>query len=75
MLNRKKILFFISLCFIATGIFAQEMDLTIEDAPDFMRSNGKIYVVMAVVIVIVAGLLIYLINLDRKIKKLEERKL
>lgn len=39
---------------------------------DFMRSNGKIYVVMAVVITIVLGLFIYVANLDRKISKLEK---
>lgn len=37
-----------------------------------MRSEGKIYVVMAVVITILAGLLLYLIRLDRKITKLEK---
>lgn len=41
---------------------------------DFMRSNGKIYVVMAVVITIVLGLFIYVANLDRKISKLEKSK-
>lgn len=41
---------------------------------DFMRSNGKIYVVIAVVVVIVAGLLVYLISLDRKITKIEKTK-
>jgi len=39
---------------------------------DTMRSNGKIYVVLAVVVTILAGLIIYLIRLDRKITKLEK---
>jgi hypothetical protein len=38
----------------------------------FMRSEGKIYVVMAVVITILAGLILYVIRLDRKISKLEK---
>ncbi|HSU51342.1 MAG TPA: hypothetical protein VLJ41_12145 [Segetibacter sp.] len=38
----------------------------------FMRSEGKIYVVMAVVIMILAGILIYMLRLDRKISKLEK---
>jgi len=75
MLNRKKIFSLISLCFIATGIFAQQMDLSKEEPTDFMHSNGKIFVVMAVTVVILLGLLIYVISLDRKIKKLEERKI
>jgi len=39
---------------------------------DFMRSNGKIYVVVAVVVTILVGLLTYLISLDRKITRLEK---
>jgi len=37
-----------------------------------MRSNGKIYVVVAVLCMILAGLFIYLFSLDRKIGKLEK---
>lgn len=37
-----------------------------------MRAGGKIYVVMTVTIVILIGLLIYMIRLDRKISKLEK---
>lgn len=39
---------------------------------DLMRSNGKIYVVIAVLITILAGLFFYLIRLDRKITGLEK---
>lgn len=52
----------------------QQMDLADEDKTDFMRSNGKIYVVLAIATTIVIGLFIYLINLERKIKKLEKNK-
>jgi uncharacterized membrane protein len=38
----------------------------------FMRSEGKIYVVMAVVITILAGLILYVFRLDRKLTKLEK---
>ncbi|PWT72654.1 MAG: CcmD family protein [Bacteroidetes bacterium] len=37
-----------------------------------MRSNGKIYVVVTVVLIILIGLLLYLIRLDRKITRLEK---
>ena len=53
------------------AVFANAQDAAAE-ATDVMKTNGKIYVVMAVVIVIVLGLFIYLINLDRKIAKLEK---
>ncbi|AYD49397.1 CcmD family protein [Arachidicoccus soli] len=39
---------------------------------DFMESNGKIYVVVAVVLVIIIGLFLYLFNLDRKLSRLEK---
>jgi uncharacterized membrane protein len=38
---------------------------------DAMRSNGKIYVVVAVCITILVGLFLYLINIDRKLRKME----
>jgi uncharacterized integral membrane protein len=36
-----------------------------------MRENGKIYVVVAVAAVVMLGLIIYLISIDRKVSKLE----
>ena len=39
---------------------------------DALRRNGKIYVVVAVVVTILLGLFIYLFRLDRKISKLEK---
>jgi hypothetical protein len=41
---------------------------------DVMKENGKIYVVIAVMLTILAGLVLYLIRLDRKISKLEKNK-
>ena len=37
-----------------------------------MRSNGRIYVVIAVILTILIGLIIYLVRLDRKITRLEK---
>jgi EamA domain-containing membrane protein RarD len=37
-----------------------------------MRSNGKIFVVMAVVLTILFGLFAYLISIDKKISRLEK---
>ena len=39
---------------------------------DTMRSNGRIYVVVAVVVTILIGLILYVIRLDRKMTKLEK---
>jgi CcmD family protein len=41
---------------------------------DTMRSNGKIYVVIAVILTILAGLVLYIVRLDRKISRLEKEK-
>ena len=59
------------LLLLAPLAFAQ----TTETAPamaDDLRASGKIYVVVAVVAIIVAGLLAYLISLDRKVSRLEK---
>lgn len=40
---------------------------------DTMRSNGKIYVVVAIVLTILIGLVIYLVILDRKISRIEKQ--
>ena len=42
-------------------------------SPDFMRSIGKIYVVVAVIITIFIGIILFLISLERKIKRLEDQ--
>lgn len=40
---------------------------------DVMRSNGKIYVVVVVCLIILFGLIGYVIRLDRKLSKLEKQ--
>jgi CcmD family protein len=39
---------------------------------NLMESNGKIYVVVAVLVVILLGLVFYVVSLDRKLGKLEK---
>jgi len=59
---------------LSMGVFgakAQEVSNN-ESMASVMRSNGKIYVVVAVVLTILFGLIAYLIRLDRKISKLEK---
>lgn len=40
---------------------------------DVMRSNGKIYVVVAVAAIVMLGILIYLAFLDKKISAMEKK--
>ena len=43
-----------------------------KDGTDFMRSHGRIYVVIAVMLTILAGIIIYLVRLEKKISRLEK---
>ena len=54
------------------SVFAQDKMPRTEMA-DTMRSNGKIYVVVAVILTIFLGIIIYLVRLDNKINKLEKK--
>lgn len=57
------------------GLFsakAQNMTVGNEATASVMRSNGKIYVVVAVVLTILFGLIAYVIHVDRKISRLEK---
>jgi hypothetical protein len=40
---------------------------------DALVANGKIYVVVSVLLVLLAGIFIYLIRLDRRMSRLEKR--
>jgi CcmD family protein len=60
-----------SLLFILTS-FVANAQADVEMADQF-RADGKIYVVIAVVSIILAGFFVYLFRLDRKITNLENR--
>ena len=62
---------FSTLFLLLLTIFAFAQNEKVEMADTF-RSNGKIYVVVAVILTIFAGIIIYLIRLDRKISRLEK---
>lgn len=40
---------------------------------DVMHVNGKIYVVVSVLAVVFAGIVFYLVSIDRKVNKMEKR--
>ena len=68
----RKIFLALSFLFIGMMVFAQEPAGV--DMADEMRSNGKIYVVVAVLLTIFAGIILYLVRLERKISRLEKEK-
>ena len=61
------ILFFSLISFVAS---AQASDIEMADQ---FRADGKIYVVIAVVSVVLMGLFAYLFRLERKVTDLEKR--
>ena len=69
MIRSKKIIVVFALLMMSMNLVAQEKEVEMADA---MRSNGRIYVVIAVILTILAGLILYLWRLDRKIGKLEK---
>jgi predicted permease len=62
----KKISIIASLLLFSTFSKAQN------DGDDFMRNTGSIYVVVGVILIIFIGIIAFLINLDKKITKLEK---
>jgi hypothetical protein len=69
----KKILriFFTPLLLLAGNISMAQQQVEMADT---MRSNGKIYVVVAVCLTILIGLFIYVFTIDRKISRFEKNK-
>jgi hypothetical protein len=58
------------LSILAMPAFSQENGPAMADA---FRENGKIYVVITVIGIIFAALLVFLVYLERKLKKLEDQ--
>ncbi|AGA77077.1 CcmD family protein [Echinicola vietnamensis] len=68
------------LLFISLQVMAQEkMEINTEDYDNYsvemadeMRSNGKIYVLVGVIGIVMGGILVYLIGTDKKLSRLEK---
>ena len=65
----RKIILLLTVLMVQFFAIAQNGNVEMADT---MRSNGKIYVVVAIIIAIFAGIIIYLVRLDRKLTKLEK---
>ncbi len=50
-------------------LFAQDNGVEMADG---LRSNGKIYVVVICIVIILVGLLAYLFSIDKRLKKIEK---
>ncbi len=67
--SRFSLLFFTLLLSMVSS--AQDKPVEMADA---MRSNGKIYVVVTVCLIILIGLFLYVMSVDRKVRRLEKEK-
>jgi tetrahydromethanopterin S-methyltransferase subunit D len=65
-----KLILLVIVSFFSTLAYAQDKP----EMADVMRSNGKIYDVVAVCLTILIGLFIYVFIVDRKISKIEKNK-
>ena len=69
----KKIVSLLFLLGISLNLLAQQ---SVNSAPvemaDRFRADGKIYVVVVVLLVVLVGILLYLIRLDSKISRVEK---
>jgi EamA domain-containing membrane protein RarD len=63
-----KILLLLVMMCQASLLFAQDDKV---EMADVMRSNGKIYIVVAVCLTILIGLFLYVWSVDRKVSKME----
>lgn len=68
----KKYLITILLIGLGFPLLAQPTQPDGIEMADALRSSGKIYVVVVVLVLIMTGLFLYLAGLDRKIRKMEK---
>ncbi|HEY9004653.1 CcmD family protein [Ohtaekwangia sp.] len=64
----KSLLAFVALTLSVTAQAQSDVQMA-----DTMRADGKIYVVVSIIVIILIGLIAYLFLMDRKVKKLEDR--
>jgi CcmD family protein len=53
-------------------VVAQENPASNVEMADAMRSEGKIYVVVLVVVIVFTGLILYAFNTERKLRRIEK---
>lgn len=78
-MKRIKYILVFSLLLMSLGLSAQKTEIVEEDyandrieMADAMRSDGKIYVLVAIIVTLFAGFVLYAIMTERKVKKLEK---
>jgi hypothetical protein len=75
----KKLFTFLLLAFSLTALAQEKIPVNASDysnssveMADLMRSEGKIYVLVGIIVIVFVGIIIYLISTDRKISQIEK---
>jgi hypothetical protein len=66
---------YLSVLAMMFSVFVYAQDSLQNEKPqmaDALRSSGKIYVVVTVLVIILIGLFLYLVNTDKKISRIEK---
>jgi hypothetical protein len=66
---------YLFVCAMMLSAFVCAQDSLKNEKPqmaDALRSSGKIYVVVTVLVIILIGLFLYLVNTDKKISRIEK---
>jgi CcmD family protein len=69
MLTKLRNLLLFILILNSDSAFSQSADVEMADK---LRESGMIYIVVGVLLIVITGLLIYLISVDRKVSDLEK---
>jgi hypothetical protein len=67
---------YLSVFALTLSVFVCAQDSLKNEKPqmaDALRSSGKIYVVVTVLVIILIGLFLYLVNTDKKIGRIEKK--
>ena len=62
------ILFFLTALLMHQAAYAQDAEMA-----DGMRANGKIYVVVGIILIVLVGLVVYLFMMDKKLTRIEKQ--
>lgn len=75
MIVRKALSLCFTLFFLCLSLLASAQQQNTEKGPvnELFRSDGKIYVVVGVLVIIFLGIVLFLSRLERRISKLEKR--
>lgn len=69
----KRALIFFTLLFLNIFLLKAQGNSLDEQAGNFLRESGKLYVVITILVTIFAGIVIFLIFQERKISQLEKK--